>query len=269
MRAGVITASKFKTVCHTDVATPSKSIVMNICYPGNKKFSNDATSYGIKHEKNARDQLHQYLITKHQNCTIEDCGFFRSIDHPYLGASPDGLINCSCCEFGYVIEVKCPYKCTTHNITELAESDPNFCMELNKDDNKYHLKKHHAYYYQVQLQMLVTERPRCYLIVFYPTVCLIEELYIDIVLLEKCIPLARHFYLVAILPELTSKWFSREYIDLPEFFIASNSNESNEKTCCICNKNETENIVRCSDKTCVVKIYISLRVHRTGKSTQD
>ena len=55
-RSGVITASNFRACCHTDIAEPSKSLIMKMCYPS-KRFSTEATDYRSKHEKVARDIL--------------------------------------------------------------------------------------------------------------------------------------------------------------------------------------------------------------------
>ena len=53
-RAGRITASKLKSVCHTKVEKPSQSLIKSICYPELHKFSNDATKWGMKYEDVAR-----------------------------------------------------------------------------------------------------------------------------------------------------------------------------------------------------------------------
>ena len=50
MRAGRITASKFKSACCTDLANPSKSFIMSVCYPELVQFSNEATRWGCQHE---------------------------------------------------------------------------------------------------------------------------------------------------------------------------------------------------------------------------
>lgn len=60
MRSGRITASNFKTVCHTNEASPSLSVVMSICHPELNKFTSAATDWGLEHEKIVRDQ-HQCL----------------------------------------------------------------------------------------------------------------------------------------------------------------------------------------------------------------
>ena len=42
----------------------------------------------------------------HYDLTIKDNGLFIDLCHPYMGASPDGIVSCSCCGKG-VLEVKC------------------------------------------------------------------------------------------------------------------------------------------------------------------
>ena len=46
MRAGRISASNLKAVCHTDTAMPSISLIMSICHPDMSHFNTTATAYG-------------------------------------------------------------------------------------------------------------------------------------------------------------------------------------------------------------------------------
>ena len=39
--------------------------------------------------------------------TVFEAGLFIDPYRPFLGASPDGIVNCKCCGKG-VIEIKCP-----------------------------------------------------------------------------------------------------------------------------------------------------------------
>ena len=57
MRAGRITASKFHQACHTDPASPSISLIKDVCY--GSKFSSKATAWGNTHEKHALDRYRQ------------------------------------------------------------------------------------------------------------------------------------------------------------------------------------------------------------------
>lgn len=44
-------------------------------------------------------------MDQHKNLKVSDSGFFTSVEHPYVGASPDSLVECSCCGQG-ICEVK-------------------------------------------------------------------------------------------------------------------------------------------------------------------
>ena len=52
-RAGRVTASRIKAVCHTDPANPSQSLVKAICYPELFCFTSKQTVWGCKREKSA------------------------------------------------------------------------------------------------------------------------------------------------------------------------------------------------------------------------
>ena len=149
----MITASRFKACCHTDLSQPSKSLVLQVCYPQKNKFSTEATRFGCDNEKLALSTLEKHLKNEHENVKIKESGLIRSCEFPFLGATPDGNMSCPCCEEDYILEIKCPFKCTKQTIVELETTDNRFCLEFK--DGKYYLKNDHAYYYQVQLQMLV------------------------------------------------------------------------------------------------------------------
>ena len=70
MRSGRITASLFKRACHTDVASPSISLIMAICHPELTKFSSKATSWGCEHEKIAIAQYKSISNCTHQEFRV-------------------------------------------------------------------------------------------------------------------------------------------------------------------------------------------------------
>ncbi len=105
MRTGRITASRFKSCCTTNPASPALSTIMAICHPELSKFKSAATHWGCEHELVARTKYESVTSSVHKDFEVSDCGLFISSDHPFLGASPDGLVNCSCCGAG-VCEIK-------------------------------------------------------------------------------------------------------------------------------------------------------------------
>ena len=105
MRAGRITASKFRAACHTNPTMPSESLVLAICHPELSKFKSAATIWGCDHERIARDRYASHSETQHETFTLSDCGFFICTEYPFIGASPDGVVACLCCGDG-ICEVK-------------------------------------------------------------------------------------------------------------------------------------------------------------------
>lgn len=105
MRTGRITASRFKSACHTDPSCPSLSLIMSICHPETTTFKSAATSWGCAHEKEARLKYEQITSLSHTNFEVLECGLFINCEFPFVGASPDGLVSCSCCGDG-ICEIK-------------------------------------------------------------------------------------------------------------------------------------------------------------------
>ena len=100
IRTGRITASKFKAACHTDPTCPSQSLIMGIFHPEMARFNAEATKWGCQHEGTAREACCRYQKNRHADFVVTDSGQFISTKHPYLGASPDGMVTCGCCGAG-------------------------------------------------------------------------------------------------------------------------------------------------------------------------
>lgn len=80
-------------------------------------------------------------------------GFRISPLHPFIGASPDGFVSCSCCGSG-VIEIKCPFSVKDLSVNEAANSVAHFCLEKDAQGKI-------AYCCQVQMQLFVTDKQYC------------------------------------------------------------------------------------------------------------
>ena len=64
--------------------------------------------WGCCHEKQARQVYEAQMQAKHENFLASDSGFHVNPKWPFLGASPDGLVTCDCCEGG-ICEIKEAY----------------------------------------------------------------------------------------------------------------------------------------------------------------
>ena len=131
---------------HTNPHQPSLSLVRRICYPEYYNFSSSATVYGCQHEIDAREDYKSKMIMQHADFEIKPCGLFVDGKDSYIGATPDGLIKCTCCGMG-VLEIKCPF-CAREadTLSDVADQRKQFCKLCHS----------HQYYMQCQLHMHVT-----------------------------------------------------------------------------------------------------------------
>lgn len=53
-------ASRMKSVCHTNPATPSQSLIKMICYPEELSFNSKQSTWGIKQEKRHRNYISSF-----------------------------------------------------------------------------------------------------------------------------------------------------------------------------------------------------------------
>lgn len=142
-----LTASKFHTICHLK---PSSLEKFAEAYMDRQQVLCRATKHGIINEKVA--------ITKYcreNDLIVLPCGLFIYKEKPYLAASPDGLLGDET-----IIEVKCPYASRFQNINSVS------VPYLEHKNNVLCLKKTSPYYYQIQGQLLCTNRQWCNLLIF-------------------------------------------------------------------------------------------------------
>ena len=210
-RAGRVTASKFKAACHTDLSQPSPSLVKSICYTENCRFTTTATQWGCDHEKTARKEYLEQQQHVHVDLTVEDKGLVISHQYPYLGASPDGYVECACCG-PRVLEIKCPFSCRDKPLLE-ATSDNSFCLEVSPEGT-YILKPKHSYYYQVQLQMKLCNVAYCDFVVWKEEELVILRIDFEENFVKDAIEKCTKFYKYGVLPELIGKWYT---IELTQF----------------------------------------------------
>ena len=143
LRAGQMTASNIRNVCKTNSDMPSVSLLKQICY--RSKFRSVATGWSCEHEQVAKCHYTSLMKNTHSNFVVVDAGLSLSSIYPYLGASPDGIVSCSCCGVG-CLEIKCPYCDSEKSIDNIVQK--NSCIE--KVNDNYILKENHQYFYQIQ-----------------------------------------------------------------------------------------------------------------------
>ncbi|XP_071057057.1 uncharacterized protein [Onthophagus taurus] len=151
-----ITASNFGLVCKRRVSTSPKNllkILLENSFRGNK-----ATRYGCQYENTALKEFE--AITGFH---VDTCGLYVGQgEFFFLGASPDGIIHSR----NVILEIKCPYNLRDMSVEDGVQAKKIDMLELRNGQLK--LKTLHKYYYQIQGQLHVTEKKKCYFIVWSP-----------------------------------------------------------------------------------------------------
>ncbi|KAH3777905.1 hypothetical protein DPMN_179353 [Dreissena polymorpha] len=260
-RAGRVTASVCKQVCATDPGNPSQSLIMNICYPASKKLDTDATRWGSKNEKVAKERFLRAILAEglHENVELRDCGLYLSEEKPHLAATPDAILSCNCCEKS-VVEVKCPYN---QRNSMLDGQLKDFYLKPD-ETGKLLLDKKHPYYYQVQTQLGVTKLKSAYFIVMTEVDIHMEQIMFDEQLWEEICVRTEKIFKVAILPELVGKFYSRLPgcgLPKPDSILTdaqksstdmNNTSGDEEEKWCYCDQVESGEMIACDNENCKI-----------------
>lgn len=144
-----IQSSNFYRVCHAredNLPTLAKTLVCGGSIPCNEKMR-----HGQKYE---REALQCYEADF--DVQVQACGIFVSKSLPFLGASPDAIVNDTT-----ICEVKCPFSAKNKQISPITV--PYLKLDLNYN---IRLSTKHPYYYQIQGQLFCAERQFCDLIIY-------------------------------------------------------------------------------------------------------
>ena len=159
---------------------------------------NAATRWG--HLQEPRSQS-RYIQLKSSDLKVHTSGLVVSVTHPWLAASPDGLVTDPQEESAGMVEYKNPYNARYMMIPEAVEKVKDFCLTRNEDGHLW-LKQSHPYYYQVQATMFCTKRNWCDFVVNTTQDLYIERIRFNEQFWTKVMPKLKTFYFDALLPEL-------------------------------------------------------------------
>lgn len=126
--------------------------------------------YGLEEEPKARQ-----AYAKATGNLVKETGLWVNKKFPYLAAIPDGLFTGSDGRSG-TIEIKCLKILKEQSVDELLQQHKDGklssktlsqqCFTISDDSLKF--RESHAYYYEIQLQMLVTDLDFCDFILHSP-----------------------------------------------------------------------------------------------------
>lgn len=207
MRKGRITASNFYAV-HTKVESYKRNAAHCDIKPllsrimGYKHVNPNVMSlkYGREMEPIAKIEFMKMYRKKHKDVSFDECGIFLDVDHPYLAASPDLLVSCSCCGEG-LVEFKCPLipKCST--CFSFCKCNLPSCLQNTESLTL----KHGAYYGQIQGQIELTKRKWCILYIYTCNGPFYENIVFDQHFYSEMSSNLEFFYHSFVLPEIHSR----------------------------------------------------------------
>ena len=161
--------------------------------------------YGSLHESAALDQFKAYFANQG---TLQESGLLIHPEEHWLAASPDAIFVSSEDGQRCLVEVKCPFSVRDCTIDEAIASKPTFCLKKT-DEGRRILKKTHAYYYQMQIGMLVSGGIDGILVVYtQKEMCILMVKY-DNTLVSSILPKLKTFYFKHFLPALYASCISK------------------------------------------------------------
>ncbi len=186
-----LTASYFGEICKMTEARDLQSLCSTLY--SSRPLRTEAIQYGKIHEKSA---IRKFQDTHHKEVT--PCGLFVDPQVPFLGASPDG-----CTDGGEsLIEMKCPFRAKDSMIVP----GKNIPFLVRDDTGKFVLKKNHNYSYQVQGQLGIAKKKKCYFVVFTLKDLFVQEVYFDQAFYaQEMLPKLKKFYEQSYRPYVASK----------------------------------------------------------------
>ena len=195
--------------------------------------------WGCQHKNHAMENYISQAQCHHDSLSVSPAGFYIDVDKPFNCASPDGLVECSCCDKG-LLEIKCPY-CIKEKLPD--EEFSGFYMSKHCD--KWSLKEDHPFFYQVQTQLHVCRLSYCNFVIWSNDEIIVERIEANEIYFDSLISNVKDFFIYGILPEIIGKWYTRKpFVDPsgvtpmtgPEDGDIENDydNEDYEKVWCYC-----------------------------------
>ena len=244
-RSGRITSSKFHSVRHTSLVSPSISLAKSNLSKSASLLNVPSLQWGIEHESDAHDLYISMMDDCHNNFQFTVSGLHVNPNYPHLGASLDGLVECECCGKG-LLEIKCPYKFRDEDPNEIE--DESFYLQHTR--NSKELCHTHAYYFEVQGQLSICARD-CDFVCWTPHGMYVERITRDESFFDDLKPHLDAYFLKVILPILLTG-------RMEVVFSINNTNSgvstnSAAKTYCKCGGPEEGKTIACDNSLCPIE----------------
>lgn len=207
-KSGLLTASVFGKVCRAKSQSSYANIVNNYLY---KQLTGiKAIEHGRINESKAVAKFEEI-----SGLVVQNCGLFIDDILSIVGATPDGVVDNDA-----IVEVKCPYSAFKMSVEDAIRQRKITFWQVERKNKKSNqlpkilgLNKKHHWYYQVQGQLHITKRKKCFFVVWCGDghdQMRVEEIERDDNFWKNEMePKLLKFYMEALLPELVDSRKSR------------------------------------------------------------
>lgn len=193
VRDGRLTASSFGKFKPGSPLTVSTKDIDDFCNQAAAGIYSNSMQWGLQSEQKARSIFLSLLAPFHKTLVTDRRGFYVSKAKPYLGASPDGFVTCSCHDAA-LIEIKCPYSIRN----DVPEKAPYLVTKLHRKE----LDRNSEYYAQIQGQLAVVGVGKCYFTVWTLAGIYIELICFDAEYWQKLVKRLEEVFVHFIMPVL-------------------------------------------------------------------
>ena len=185
--------------------------------------------------------------------------------YPFMGATPDGLINCACCNTG-VLEIKCPFRCK-HKFFQEAATENSTRFFLQDINGTLALKEDHSYYYQVQMQMKLCHVQYCDFVVWRKNDIFIQRIQLNSAFIHEAFAKVEPFIRLAILPELVGRWYTKQTTCVTpstSVEMIQVNNEDDSQPWCYCRRDASfDDMIGCDNADCPIEWFHLSCLHLT------
>ncbi|XP_056017128.1 uncharacterized protein LOC125680616 isoform X2 [Ostrea edulis] len=156
-----LTASRFSEICKSTCRR-------NTTKRCNSLLNSNLQSQAILHGKNYEKKALRQFETGY-NVVTSECGLFVCMEHPFLGASPDAIVDKDA-----VVEIKCPFTGRNENV----KPGPNFKYLMYDRNGNIVLKPSSNYFDQVQGQLYIANHSFCFFVVYTFCDLFVQKIYL-------------------------------------------------------------------------------------------
>lgn len=197
-RRAVITGTLARRVIRQNLrGEPNLKLNRAISKFSRTTYTNDAMRYGVFSEEKGVEAFLKIYKKAHKDVKIRNTGVILHSTLPYIGASPDAIVSCSCHQPA-LIEIKAPYRLKSVGL------NPDGWNILEYLDNEKKLKKSHQYFNQLNLYQGITQIHVAYFVVYANDGIIVDKIVFDEEFFNYQISNIKNYYDKYYLPTVVS-----------------------------------------------------------------